>query len=174
MYTSRRSEMLQNNIDVIETCRAKKGQSGNVSEDQAYHFIAYVPADGTVWELDGLKRHPVRLGEFYNPGHRCRFSKYLSYCRFPGSYHSGTADWLSVVTPKIQARMMRYSDTEVTFTLLAIVQKPLNVLEEKLRINELLRAEVEAKLATCDATKLREPDDDGSLTHFLACILKVN
>lgn len=29
----------------------------------AYHFVAYVPADGCVWELDGLKMQPHKLGE---------------------------------------------------------------------------------------------------------------
>jgi ubiquitin carboxyl-terminal hydrolase L5 len=32
------------------------------SED-AYHFIVYVPVGDTLFELDGLKRHPVNHGE---------------------------------------------------------------------------------------------------------------
>lgn len=30
--------------------------------EYGYHFIAYVPAGGYVWELDGLKSKPRRLG----------------------------------------------------------------------------------------------------------------
>jgi ubiquitin carboxyl-terminal hydrolase L5 len=33
-------------------------------EDEAgYHFIAYVPVNGSVWRLDGLQRQPVNLGK---------------------------------------------------------------------------------------------------------------
>lgn len=30
-------------------------------EDLAYHYIAYVHVDGAIWELDGLKRQPVKV-----------------------------------------------------------------------------------------------------------------
>ena len=33
-------------------------------EDEAgYHFVAYVPVDGSVWRLDGLQKQPVNLGK---------------------------------------------------------------------------------------------------------------
>jgi hypothetical protein len=33
-------------------------------EDEAgYHFVAYVPINGSVWRLDGLQRQPVNLGK---------------------------------------------------------------------------------------------------------------
>ena len=31
-------------------------------EQAAYHFIAYVPLDGMVWQLDGLQSYPTCLG----------------------------------------------------------------------------------------------------------------
>ena len=37
------------------------------SED-AYHFVVYLPIVGTLYELDGLKRHPVRHGQFEEQG----------------------------------------------------------------------------------------------------------
>lgn len=33
-----------------------------VGSDSAFHFIAYVPAGGHVWELDGLRAKPHKLG----------------------------------------------------------------------------------------------------------------
>ena len=32
-------------------------------EEPGFHFIAYVPINGSVWKLDGLQRHPVNLGK---------------------------------------------------------------------------------------------------------------
>ena len=37
------------------------------SED-AYHFIVYVPVAGNVYELDGLKPHPVNHGKYVDGG----------------------------------------------------------------------------------------------------------
>jgi ubiquitin carboxyl-terminal hydrolase L5 len=39
---------------------SKKSSSG---KGDAYHFIAFVPFRGVVYEIDGLKRGPIKLGE---------------------------------------------------------------------------------------------------------------
>ena len=49
--------------------------------DEVYHFIAYVPLDGVVYELDGLKSGPIALGNIPESG-----------------------DWKSVIIPVVQAR----------------------------------------------------------------------
>ncbi|CAM9427269.1 unnamed protein product [Chrysoparadoxa australica] len=65
-------------------------------DSDAYHFIAYVPKNGKVYELDGLKQGPVELGV--------------------------TEDWLSVAAPAIEERINRYASSEIRFNLLAIVR----------------------------------------------------
>lgn len=36
--------------------------------DEAYHFIVYLPHNGSIYELDGLKRSPVKHGAYETTG----------------------------------------------------------------------------------------------------------
>lgn len=53
-----------------EASKRKKRTKGKTSkkkdDDSGYHFIAYVPVNGYVWELDGLRARPAKLGKL-NP-----------------------------------------------------------------------------------------------------------
>ncbi|KAI5701993.1 hypothetical protein M8J76_004411 [Diaphorina citri] len=67
-------------------------------DDDLYHFVSYVPINGRVYELDGLKAGPVDLG----------------------AIPSGK-DWLDVAQPLISQRIKKYSSEEIRFNLLAVV-----------------------------------------------------
>jgi hypothetical protein len=61
---------LDNDVsDSKKTGTSKKATSRNrkrknaALEEYGYHFIAYVPSGGHVWELDGLRTNPLNLGE---------------------------------------------------------------------------------------------------------------
>ncbi|KAM0195578.1 hypothetical protein ACHAPA_007430 [Fusarium lateritium] len=73
------------------------------NSDYGFHFIAYVPAGGYVWELDGLQKKPHQLD------------------RVPD-----TGDWAAVATPQIEGRMLQYEESQLSFNLLALCQSPLD------------------------------------------------
>lgn len=42
--------------------KARNSRRKRPAVEYGFHFIAYVPADGYVWELDGLRSKPRRIG----------------------------------------------------------------------------------------------------------------
>ncbi|PHH81267.1 hypothetical protein CDD82_1167 [Ophiocordyceps australis] len=92
--------------------------------DYAYHFIAYVPARGAVWELDGMRIKPRRIGPL------------------------DSNDWTSIAGPRIQERIREYGDQENNFSLLALCRCPLLALRDTIASNlatmRLLRSQMQA------------------------------
>ena len=89
----------RNDSFFLEESKSKSGKG------DAHHFIAYIPHNGNVYELDGLKAGPIHLGSFEN------------------------GDWLGVARPAIEARMARYSESETHFALMSIGKSLLSKLE---------------------------------------------
>jgi ubiquitin carboxyl-terminal hydrolase L5 len=67
-------------------------------DDDVYHFIAYTPINGVLYELDGLQPAPISHGQ-------CSFDE------FPDK-----------VIPVLQRRIDRYPANEIRFNLLAMVR----------------------------------------------------
>lgn len=78
-------------------------------DEDVFHFVGYIPIDGRLYELDGLKDGPLDLG----------------------SIPSGT-DWLTVVQPVIQRRIQKYSEGEIHFNLMALVSDRKMVIERSI------------------------------------------
>lgn len=72
-------------------------QSSNKDED-VFHFVSYIPIDGRLYELDGLKEGPIDLGPV-----------------------GKGQEWLNTVRPIIEKRMQKYSEGEIHFNLMAVV-----------------------------------------------------
>ncbi|XP_048587400.1 ubiquitin carboxyl-terminal hydrolase isozyme L5 [Nematostella vectensis] len=66
-------------------------------DDDVYHFVAYAPINGRLYELDGLREGPIDHGA-------CTLD-----------------NWVAVCKPIIETRMQRYSSEEIRFNLMAIV-----------------------------------------------------
>ncbi|XP_035824562.1 ubiquitin carboxyl-terminal hydrolase isozyme L5 isoform X2 [Aplysia californica] len=67
-------------------------------DDDVFHFVSYLPIDGRLYELDGLKSGPIDLGAI-----------------------PAETDWIDVVRPVIEKRMQKYSADEIHFNLMAVV-----------------------------------------------------
>nr|CCA22598.1 ubiquitin carboxylterminal hydrolase putative [Albugo laibachii Nc14] len=88
-------------------------------DDEVYHFIAYVPVNGKVYELDGLQEEPISIGNI------------------PATSNSNNTAWLDIACPKIQARIEKYATSEIRFNLLALIRNRSDVYQhevEKLQV----------------------------------------
>mmetsp|Transcript_98284 Transcript_98284/g.281216 ORF Transcript_98284/g.281216 Transcript_98284/m.281216 type:complete len:346 (-) Transcript_98284:97-1134(-) len=90
-------------------------------DDDVFHFIAYVPHGGRVYELDGLKKGPILVGE----------------CE---------EDWLSVARPAIQQRINQYASSEIQFNLMAIVKNRKEGYQAEMAVQEARKTVVDAKI----------------------------
>lgn len=79
-------------------------------DDDVFHFIAYVPINGRLYELDGLKEGPIDLGKV--PEHQ---------------------QWIEVAKPVIEKRINKYSEGEIHFNLMAIVSDKAMLYEKQLQ-----------------------------------------
>jgi len=66
-------------------------------DDDIFHFVSYVPIDGRIYELDGLKEGPIDHGPVGD-------------------------QWTETVRPIIEARMQRYKEGEIHFNLMGVVE----------------------------------------------------
>ncbi|KAG9250178.1 uncharacterized protein F5Z01DRAFT_425705 [Emericellopsis atlantica] len=111
---SRRMDHLNADLSLENESRASKTKKSRTKaapkkrklknlDDYAFHFVAYVPWQGHVWELDGLQTKPRKLGPV------------------------DSDDWTTVARPEIEARMLQYEDSQLQFSLQALCQNPLTL-----------------------------------------------
>lgn len=86
--------------------KSSRSSRKKVNTETNYHYIAYVPVNGQVWELDGFQLKPLCLGPI-------------------------SGSWLDAASMAIQERMMRNSEFS-SYSLLAVCRSPLYALAEEL------------------------------------------
>ncbi|KAG5461106.1 MAG: hypothetical protein BJ554DRAFT_6751, partial [Olpidium bornovanus] len=114
----------------------------SAEKEDAFHFISYVPANGSLYELDGLAPAPAQ---------------YAKRRTIPGECTQD--DWVSKVRPVIQERMARYTAAgEIRFNLMAVIKSRAEVYGARLeeRENALERnPSNEAVKYECEALRQR-------------------
>uniref|UniRef100_A0A3P8UR93 Ubiquitin carboxyl-terminal hydrolase n=1 Tax=Cynoglossus semilaevis TaxID=244447 RepID=A0A3P8UR93_CYNSE len=80
----------------------------SAKDEDAFHFVSYVPVNGRLYELDGLREGPIDLGT------------------------CNQDDWISAVRPVIEKRIQKYSEGEIRFNLMAIVSDRKMIYERKI------------------------------------------
>ena len=92
------------------------------SED-VFHFIAYVPVNGILYELDGLREHPISHGPV-SP-----------------TADGPAPDFPAAIVPILQRRIERYPPGEIHFNLLALTRDLRNKAREAGDATALVREE---------------------------------
>ena len=82
--------------------KGRKKKTATVEEEEddenGFHFVAYVPAHGKIWKLDGIERRPQAVGDLDHD-----------------------SDWLNMVIPDLQMQWQGASQSELEFSLLSLV-----------------------------------------------------
>lgn len=111
--------------------------SADSFEENAHHYIAFVPVDGVVWKLDGMDTNPTRTGTY--------------------DEESGES-WINAVSDRIMALMAAGGDD---YGIFAISQCPLVGLRKKICLvdNTLKAVEGRLDVAAADWTAF-VPEED--------------
>ena len=87
-------------------------------ENEAFHFVAYVPVNGIVYELDGLQKGPMVVGAYDD-----------------NKNDKNRQDWLVQARAAIQERMAIAGEQHVKFNLMAVIQDKRLILEQRISSN---------------------------------------
>lgn len=86
----------------------KKAKTIDDDDESGLHFVAFVPAIGQLWRLDGLEREPTGIGRIAEGD-----------------------NWLTMVVPVLEAQFNAAAMNELEFSLLSVVLTTPDAVDEK-------------------------------------------
>lgn len=95
---SEKIKSVHNNFARPEPFLFTNDKKGGKGKDDVFHFISYVPFKDKLYELDGLQPAPILLGSFDKEN-----------------------DWIEIAKNEINKRILKYSQNEIRFNLMAVV-----------------------------------------------------
>ncbi|XP_074598329.1 ubiquitin carboxy-terminal hydrolase L5 [Brevipalpus obovatus] len=118
-------------------------------EEDVFHFVAYIPFEGRLYELDGLKDGPIDLGAI-----------------------PSDSDWTDVAKPMIEKRIQKYSEGEIHFNLLALISDRKMIYERQLA--ELTKkldnpsgdGDVDMVKASIDQLRLQIEEEENKMKRY--------
>ncbi|PVI06934.1 cysteine proteinase [Periconia macrospinosa] len=117
-------------------------------ENNAHHYIAFVPINGTVWKLDGMDAQPTDMGPYDT---------------------SSPATWITTISDRVTQLMLAGGD--VDYGLFALSQSPLPPLRRQICLADNTIKKIDARLTSLAPSWrdfVPEEDRDPPSPSFLA------
>ncbi|KAI8066322.1 ubiquitin carboxyl-terminal hydrolase [Gongronella butleri] len=112
------------NSQAIRESQSKVARKNTTSatKDQMYHYISYVPFEGHLWELDGFKKGPARLGPCTDK------------------------NWLDLLHFELDRKTEGYRRQHVPYSIWTLIQDRRQVLQRKLVAQRYEKESIERNL----------------------------
>ncbi|CAO3640316.1 unnamed protein product [Cunninghamella blakesleeana] len=102
--------------------RVARSWPNKTDNPHRYHYISYIPFEGYLYELDGLKRGPLRLGPCTND------------------------NWLDVLKIELLRKTDMYRKQRISFSIWSLVEDRRHVIQRKLVAKSYIKKEIEIYL----------------------------